>query len=190
VPIRRLQRISPRGLVIGLMVHTVCLSATASTALSSSSQDRSSDDTPSVHIDGVVLDWAGPYLIAQTRQVPDPREQGGRRSLSSPPAPLPQTDRIAANLGARFGIGFTIRGAPSGRRVGVRRVWHFPPITNSQTGVTTSKSENYLTCGLNETCFTGQFLRQEFELVPGNWTVEIWLGTTQLLTHSFELFRR
>jgi hypothetical protein len=92
-------------------------------------------------------------------------------------------------LGVRFGIGFTIRGGPAGTPTTVRRVWHFPPMTNPQTGETSSSTDYTFRCTLNEPCFTGQVLSQDFELVAGTWSVDVWVGSTQVITHSFELFQ-
>jgi hypothetical protein len=149
----------------------------------------SAQDASAPRIEGIVLDWAGPYLVSESHPVRDPRDPTGNRFVSSQPAPLPQTDRIALNLGVRFGIGFTLQGITTGEPVAVRRVWRFPAITNPQTSVTTSRAENNFICRMNEPCFTGQVLNQEFELVPGNWTVELWSGSNKILEHSFELFR-
>jgi hypothetical protein len=145
---------------------------------------------PAPNIEAVDRNWVGMYLVSQSRAVPDVRSPSGRRwATSAPPTPVTETDRIPARLGVRFGVGFTIRGTPAGQEVEGRRVWRFPPMTNPATGITLSRSTNAINCRLGEPCFSGQFLANEFELVPGTWSVEIWVGDTKLLEQSFTLYR-
>jgi hypothetical protein len=132
--------------------------------------------------------WVGTYLVSESRAVPDVRDPSGRRWVTSEPTPLTESERIPAHLGVRFGVGFTIRGTPIGEQVEVRRIWRFPPTTNPRTGITVARSMNAFVCRLGEPCFTGQFLAEKFEVMPGTWTVEVWCGNTKLLEQSFTLY--
>jgi hypothetical protein len=142
-----------------------------------------------VNVEGAERNWAGTYLVSASRSMPDVRDPSGRKWVVSSPTPLIEGERIAARLGVRFGIGFTVRGTPVGQLVQIRRVWRFPPMTNPMTGVTLTRAANEIVCRLGESCFIGQFLAQDFEVIPGVWTVDVWFGDTKLLEQSFTLFQ-
>jgi len=139
-------------------------------------------------IDHVERNWVGTYLTTGSRPVSDIRDPSGRRWLTSAPTPLEETAQIPARLGVRFGLGFTIHGTPSGAPVDCRRVWHFPPTTNPETGMTMTRSAAELGCLTGQTCYTGQFLAESFEVVPGRWSVEVICGGTQVLEQQFTLY--
>ena len=49
--------------------------------------------------------------------------------------------------------------------------------------------ESRAVCTAGESCLKGWFLSEEWELVPGTWTLEAWLGDRLVATQSFELYR-
>src|SRR5262249_54447189 len=129
-------------------------------------------------VESIDVNWAGTYEVGQSREIDDPRAPGGRRYVSTGVRPLQQTDRVPATVGPRFGIGYMLRGA-SYSAAAVSSIWRFPPagITNPQTRVTTYQWETQpYTCaiGRENFCFSGYAFRNDWELVPGRWTVEVW----------------
>jgi len=55
------------------------------------------------------------------------------------------------------------------------------------TRATVSRSENEIIFRLGITSYTGQFLAEQFEVLPGTWSVEIWFGSTKPIEQSFTL---
>jgi Domain of unknown function (DUF3859) len=135
--------------------------------------------------------WAGTYTVSQSKEVVDPNAPSGKRFLSSDPTLLSQTSRIPAVIGTRFGIRFRFKETSGTQTVKYRMVWRFPApgIANPLTGNVTRETALDTACGSNSPCFAGYPLREEFEVVPGVWTVEIWVDNSKALEHSFEVYR-
>ena len=137
--------------------------------------------------------WAGTYEVTATREVEDVTAPAGRRKVAGGVQPLVATDRIPAELGTRFGIGFVLRGEPAGAKPEVYAIWHFPQrgLTNPQTRTTTYVWRMDLRhCPIEREpyCLVGYPLQHAWELVPGTWRVEIWAEGRKLAEKSFELY--
>lgn len=143
-------------------------------------------------VESAQITWAGTYRVAKVREVEEPTAPGGRRFISSGPEPVSETTRIPAAIGTRFGVGFVLKGSPAGHVVAYRLGFRYPPqsLTNPETRTTTFewKSPAY-SCAMEKPCFAGYPLSHPWELVPGEWTIEIWVEGRKLFEKSFELFQ-
>lgn len=152
--------------------------------------------TPFVHaqqVQGIDVVWAGTYSVAGSREVEDPVAPAGHRFVASGVQPLLETERVAAAVGTRFGVGYVLRGEPEGQRIPVQVYWRFPPrgITNPDARTTTFEWKTPpADCPLEGKpfCLVGYPLQHDWELVPGRWTIEIWAEGRKLLERSFDVY--
>ena len=142
------------------------------------------------HVQSAEVTWAGTYRVAQAREVDEPSAPTGRRYISSGAEPLSETEQISATIGTRFGVGFVLRGAPPGQVVPYRVGWRYPPkgLTNPETRTTLFewRSPPY-SCAIDQPCFAGYPLQHPWELLPGAWTIEIWVEGRKVVERTFEL---
>lgn len=144
------------------------------------------------HVRSIDVLWVGTYGVGETREVEDATSPMGRRFVSAGVQPLEETDRIAAAVGTRFGMGFVLRGEPAGATPEVYAMWRFPArgLFNPATRTTSYEWKMPLrNCPLETKpyCLVGYPLRHAWELVPGRWTIEIWSDGSKLAERSFEL---
>lgn len=103
-----------------------------------------------------------------------------------------RTRTVPAKLGVRFGFGYVVVGSPQGAKVTLRKVTRFPPpglkspaakeaLRFSEVAVTRTigRDAGYVDYGFDD----------PWELVPGRWTIELWLGNRKLAAQSFTVVR-
>ena len=99
---------------------------------------------------------------------------------------------VPAQRGVQFGLKLKTVGAPAGATVNVKRVWLFPPAgVNSPTSkepLLRLDRDDMVTIG--KTDFTSYIFDDPWELVPGTWTLEYWLGDRKLLSRSFTVVQQ
>ena len=98
------------------------------------------------------------------------------------------TSRVPAEIGTIFGFTYTLVGAPAGERVPLRYVWKTPGVM--APGKSTLFQEEFPwanTIGEKG----GHLLRldEEWELIPGIWTLQVFHGKQLLAERSFEIYR-
>lgn len=99
------------------------------------------------------------------------------------------TDRIPMQLGVRFGFQYRINGAPADARVELRRVDLYPapglvPPGKSQP---VRQDEEKVVERIDNLTFAGYTLDAPFEMVPGTWTFQLWIGGRMMAEKSFAL---
>jgi hypothetical protein len=97
---------------------------------------------------------------------------------------LQSTTNIPARLGTRFGFRYRILGQPKNAPVMLRMVGVHPPFTNPKTGKTASRDEYQLQSWIGDT-YTCYILDEDWELIPGKWTFEVWHEDKKLCEQSF-----
>jgi len=101
---------------------------------------------------------------------------------------LETTTTIPARIGISFGVRYKIVGEPDNAEVTLRKVISFPPPgLQPSRGKIMPQSESKVETMIGETAADLYTLEDNFELVPGVWTVELWDGERKLLTQSFTL---
>jgi uncharacterized protein DUF3859 len=151
---------------------------------------------PAAHaqqVERVEVVWAGTYGVNEIQELDDPTAPTGRRFVSGGVQPLLDMDRIPAEIGTRFGIGYVLKGEPEGGIVEASALWRFPArgITNPETRTTLYEWRMPLrNCPIERKpfCLIGYPLQHAWELVPGRWTIEVWAEGRKLAEKSFELY--
>ena len=96
---------------------------------------------------------------------------------------------IPAQIGISFGFGFRILGQPYNAPVDLRAVIKFPPpgLVPSPAATPITQDQFAIHTRIGQTEYFAYTIEDRFELVPGTWTMEVWLGDRNLGTQTFRL---
>jgi len=97
---------------------------------------------------------------------------------------LKNTTNVPARVGIRFGFRYEILGTPTNAPITLTIVGKHPPIKNATTGKIETKDTYSLRSWIGKT-YTSNSLDEESDLVPGQWTFEVWHGGKKLCEQSF-----
>jgi len=96
---------------------------------------------------------------------------------------------VPAQLGVTFGFRYRIVGKPEGATISVKKVIIYPapglqpPSPSSRVPKAVFEYE----ASIGETNTELYTLEDQFELVPGTWVLEMWLGNRKLASQPFRL---
>lgn len=146
----------------------------------------------SVRIDRVDVMRPGIFVAeSKTKAITDKNISTGQRTETKSLRNIEVTTLIPARNDTFFGLEGVLVGSPKGERVPVRVVWRYPEpgLTNPQTGVT-KYVDDYTDYRIIGDTFTYYwFLGNDWTLVPGVWTFELWYGDRRLVSQRFTLVR-
>jgi Domain of unknown function (DUF3859) len=127
-------------------------------------------------------------LIERSSQ-PTHRELSKIRSIVSG-TPLPAT--IPLQKDVQFGYRYKIIGQPDGAQVDIKPVTNYPPpgLRSPTSQQPVLRAERIRKRLIGETSVTTYTLEDDFELVPGVWTFEIYDGSCKLVSKTFTLVNR
>ena len=102
------------------------------------------------------------------------------------------TQAIPAQQGVRFGFRFVVVGAPAGTVVPLHMVTIFPPpgLTNPATQQPKAQSEYDTTAPIGQTWFKGYTLTNDWEVMPGIWTMQIWYQGHKMAEQQFTVVKQ
>ncbi|HZQ01606.1 MAG TPA: DUF3859 domain-containing protein [Reyranella sp.] len=99
--------------------------------------------------------------------------------------------KVPMQKGVHFGFRYHLTGTPDGAVVPIRKVILFPPQGLTPPGKPTVRQiERTLDRKIGETSYTDYSLDDPFELVPGQWTFQLWSGNRKLAEQSFTVVAR
>ncbi len=96
------------------------------------------------------------------------------------------TTSVPLQRHVQFGFRYHIKGAPEGTTVSIREVNLFPAPGLRPPGkaaVLASPEVKNLKIGV--TTYTGYGIDETWEMVPGKWTFQIWVGNRKMAEQSF-----
>ncbi|HEY4371633.1 MAG TPA: DUF3859 domain-containing protein [Burkholderiales bacterium] len=97
-----------------------------------------------------------------------------------------KTDQVPARKGAEFGVAFTLRGVPDGTKVKLRQVARYPAPGRHPPGGKLQKTDEADTeCEAGQTCFTSYAVEGADEIIPGQWTLELYYRGRKLMEQRF-----
>jgi hypothetical protein len=102
------------------------------------------------------------------------------------------TRTVPAQQGVRFGFRFVVVGAPAGAIVPLHMVTIIPPpgLTNPATQQTKAQSEYDTTAPIGQTWYKGYTLTNDWEVVPGVWTMQVWYQGQKLAEQQFTVVKQ
>jgi len=103
-----------------------------------------------------------------------------------------KTTSIPARRGVGFGIEYRVRGAPTDATVPLRSVTIFPAggLRNPKTGETVPRNEYIEEKAIGALLLKGYTLDEDWEVVPGTWTFQVWFGDQMLAEKSFTVTKQ
>ena len=146
----------------------------------------------SSNVTGRVIRYGLYQTPGESVRVPiDAAPTGHVRFLSQTPVFLKETRRIPATLGIRFGFDFEITGLPP-EPVELRAITIYPPVRKPDGSVVTRHEFPYppfTPVGGRVVTSVGFGFDNDYELVPGKWTMQIWRGDKMIVERAFEIYR-
>ena len=141
-------------------------------------------------IDRVVVKTVGIYEATSSK--PDVEEQGAaagskHQTLSYKFVKFGTSIPIRKHI--RFGFQYVVEGVPSGAIVSLRQVTIFPApgLHNPARGQTWARDDFMMKSKIGQIERTGYGIDDDWEMVPGTWTFQLWDGNRKLAEQSFQL---
>ena len=102
-------------------------------------------------------------------------------------AATPRT--VPTQIGTTFGFRYRLAGTPNGTPVNLREIVIFPPtgLVPKESSSPIVQDEFTLQSRIGEIDYAAYTLEDSFELVTGEWTIEIWYGDQKLGTQKFKI---
>ncbi|MBX3501698.1 MAG: DUF3859 domain-containing protein [Alphaproteobacteria bacterium] len=138
-------------------------------------------------LDRIEIIQSGLYSASIVRRDSAHGTPTGQASLLDSPSFYADAARVPAQIGIRFGFQYRLIGSPPGREVALRGVWQIPApgITNPVNGNTYRESARDFTARIGDTQIHGYGFDQPWEIVAGNWVLEIWHEKRLLASRTF-----
>lgn len=133
--------------------------------------------------------WGGSYTSKSRTVSESSASVTGFHSLAYGIEYGEETSRIVANRGSTFGVWLKVDSVAPNDSVRYRYIWKFPPagLVNPRTGARHFSEEGTRTCTVGDKCLRGWEFTEDWERVPGTWTIEIWQEDQFLESRSFEV---
>jgi len=100
---------------------------------------------------------------------------------------LEQTSDIHARRGTSFGLRVSFSGNPSGATLPIRAKCLHPKFTDPATGRSSEVEEWPGTGVMGRSGYVGYTFDNDWELVPGQWTIEVSVGSTLRVQKTFNV---
>ena len=101
-----------------------------------------------------------------------------------------QSDVIDAATGTQFGVKYLVKGSPKGTNVALAvRLLH-PPTTNPDTKKTATSETWVANAKVGSANYSGWIFEYDWELVPGDWILQLFYKDRKLLEKQFIVKRK
>jgi hypothetical protein len=147
---------------------------------------------PAPTVSGVTVTHAGSYT-AQTTSAPAGAGQQTPTGTVGTDVDwhfVSDSTDVSGKAGTQFGIEFRLDGAPAGDGVTLHLAFTFPPqgIRNPNTGaVMHSGKIAFPNIKIGRRCLLGYGFDNDWEIVPGVWTEQIWYQDRLLAERNFTI---
>ena len=123
-------------------------------------------------------------LISSSRD-----KQGIKKNTSRNFKLAVSTTDVPMQIGVRFGFQYRIVGSPLDARVTLRKVVVYPSagIVPAQTKQRIFRDDSKLTAVIGAVEYTGYRFDDPWELVPGEWALQLWNGDRKLVEQRFNV---
>ncbi|MFC1488342.1 DUF3859 domain-containing protein [Thermodesulfobacteriota bacterium] len=139
---------------------------------------------------GIEIFDYGIYTAVVKKEIKDKNLVGGGFSKIKQIQFIERTTKIPATQNLTFGFQYLIKGRPQGGKIKIRKTTIFPSagLKNPKTGKTGYKNEVDLTAKIGEKVCEGYRFDEEWEMVPGNWTIQLWYKDRKLAEENFNVY--
>ena len=146
----------------------------------------------SIKVERIEVARPGTYEIEVGKPIPDAGVATGTRVEAAAYKSVKVGTEIEARTGTIIGAELTIVGTPRRVKVPLRVVWRYPAagLTNPESKVTKTSDEYNDTQLIGEKFPIFWGLTQDWHVVPGTWTLEVFQGDRKLVTQQFQITRR
>ena len=143
------------------------------------------------HVERIELAQYGLYRGDRAGEIADAGTTTGTTTMLSNVAFYEATSRVPACRGVGFGVVYRPLGKPDGAGAALRVVWRLPEpgLRNPDNGITYRQSVSILVAPLGQARLRGYSFDHDWELVPGEWILEIWDGDRRLLAQTFSVYQ-
>ena len=143
-----------------------------------------------VKVDGADVVERGLYKIEKVEAIKDAAISAGQRTEAEEVKLVESAWRIQAKKDIVIGLKVKLSGRPHGRIVPLRVVWRYPEpgLRNPNTGTTMFRDEYVDSKSrIGGTRIFYWSMSEEWTLVPGTWTFELWHNDRLLVKQDFAL---
>jgi hypothetical protein len=116
--------------------------------------------------------------------IPSDISPSGRRHFSNTFEITHYSDIIPASMGYRFGVHFEIK-SPIDTALSIERIWTFPKIISDHSGNKYEQVKRTLFINTNDPTYTTYFFEEEYEIVPGEWKLQMFHNNKLLYEKRF-----
>ena len=143
--------------------------------------------TADAQVAGIEVVDRGIYTIETGSETKDPNTPTGTITAVKDVKNVELTTTIPARLGIEFGFQYIVVGEPAGAEVTLDIVNIYPEQGLPTPGSTEHlfRSEYSRTKKIGEIEYLGYGFENAWEVVPGNWTFQIWYDGRQMMEQSF-----
>jgi hypothetical protein len=98
--------------------------------------------------------------------------------------------RVPGKVGTRFGLRIRVVGRPADAHVTLREIWRLPRpgARDPSTGRNYLEVTTDFQARMSEAFVRGYSFDQAWQIVPGEWLIEIWDGVRKMHSHRFTVF--
>jgi hypothetical protein len=131
----------------------------------------------------------GVVSLSEAKTIKDANISTGQRLEGGSPKIVSVSKNISIKLGTVFGVQVRIIGKPAGAKAPIRVIWRYPQpgLKSPITGKTKFSDEYTDSRPIGESPVFYWNLAEEWTLVPGTWTLELWQDDRKLLAQDFVL---
>jgi hypothetical protein len=142
-------------------------------------------------IDAIRFSNAGIYRFETERLENAPNSIKGYFRIVKNMQLVERTERIPAAVGVSLGVNFDIVGQPNGTPVTIRFITRFPPpgLRDPKTGTVHQMSVNDRQFRIGDFSFRSYSFDEEWEIVPGVWSLEFWYEGKMIAAQKFEVVK-
>jgi len=170
-----------RWVAVWAMILAVCLLAVGSHA-------RAQSKAREARIDRLEVLVSGFYVADKTGEMPAAGTTTGHIETLANIKFLDRPPSVTAQIGTAMGVRFKVIGTPKKGKAQLRAEWHIPePGARNPNGNIYRLSVSDLPVQVGETTMRGYALEQQWEVVKGRWTFQVWQGERKLLEESFDI---
>ena len=146
---------------------------------------------PPIKVERLAVARAGTFEIEVRGAVPDRTISTGHKFEAKAYKSLKVGAEVEAKAGTIIGAEFTLVGSPRRGKVPLKVVWRYPApgLTNPESKETKRFDEYFDIQLIGETFPIFWGLTQDWHVVPGTWTLEVWHYDRKLVTQEFRVVK-